>query len=90
MQYNRDDILKDLRHTVLEVTFTKVNGENRVMRCTLDPVRMPQSYLEEVNQEKEFHSKNENVIAAWDVQKGGWRSFRIDSVLYVQDVGENY
>lgn len=85
--YNRDTILNDLRQHVVEVTFNKVDGSSRVMRCTLAPRHLPTTYnenVEEQNQEKEFHQKNENVIAAWDVQKGGWRSFRVDSVEYLQ------
>ena len=34
--------------------------------------------------------ENPEVISAWDIQKGGWRSFRIDSVSYVQNVDEAY
>ena len=85
--YNRDDILRDLRDNVIEVTFTKVDGTDRVMRCTLKPTILPESFrqnLDEQKQEKEFHQTNPDVIAAWDVQKGGWRSFRVDSVQYLQ------
>lgn len=85
--YNRDTILSDLRQHVVEVTFKKVDGTPRVMRCTLAPRHLPPTFnesVEEQTQEKEFHQKNENVIAAWDVQKGGWRSFRVDSVEYLQ------
>lgn len=85
--YQRDVLLNDLRRNVIEVTFTKVNGEQRIMRCTLMENMLPTSYRvdpqEKVN-EGEFHQKNVDVIAAWDVQSGGWRSFRIDSVTYVQ------
>lgn len=85
--YNRDTILSDLRQHVVEVTFKKVDGTPRVMRCTLAPRHLPSTFnenVEEQNQEKDFHQKNVNVIAAWDVQKGGWRSFRVDSVEYLQ------
>ena len=81
---DRDTVLKDLREYVIEVSFDKVNGENRVMRCTLKPEMLPPNYLNESGEEKSFHRENPNVIAAWDVQKGGWRSFRIDSVKYLQ------
>lgn len=87
---DRDTILKDLREYVIEVTFTKVNGENRVMRCTLRPDLLPENYINEAAEEKAFHQTNPDVIAAWDVVKGGWRSFRVDSVSYVQNVNENY
>jgi hypothetical protein len=90
MLFNRDTILTDLREYVMEVTFNKQNGEQRVMRCTLRPDLLPETYINEVAEEKGYHRSNPDVIAAWDVQKGGWRSFRIDSVQYVQDVNENY
>jgi len=88
--FDRDTILKDLREYVIEVTFTKVNGEGRVMRCTLRPDLLPPGYSQDITEEKKFHNENPNVIAAWDVQKGGWRSFRVDSVSYLQNVNENY
>lgn len=84
MSFDRDTLLNDLRDYVIEVTFTKVDGSNRVMRCTLKPDHLPPNYLKESSEEKNFHKQNPDVIAAWDVQKGGWRSFRIDSVQYVQ------
>jgi len=85
--YNREDLLKDLRNEVVEVTFNKVSdGSERVMRCTLKPEMLPPSYLNEQQMEKDFHQRNPNVIAAWDVQKGGWRSFRVDTVTYAQAV----
>lgn len=87
MMYQRDTLLKDLRSNVVEVSFTKVNGDNRVMRCTLMPRLLPETYvksLDEQAEENKFHKENPNVIAAWDVQVGGWRSFRIDSVTYAQ------
>lgn len=90
--YQRDNLLKDLRNEVIEVHFTKTNGENRVMRCTLQPKMLPETYrksFDEQNEEKSFHQQNPNVIAAWDVEKGAWRSFRIESVTYCQSL-DNY
>jgi hypothetical protein len=85
--YLRDTLLKDLRSQVLEVHFTKANGENRIMRCTLQKQMLPESYqrsLEEQTEEKTFHKENPDVIAVWDLGENGWRSFRIDSVFYCE------
>jgi hypothetical protein len=90
--YQRDKLLSDLRNNAIEVHFTKVNGENRAMRCTLMPRLLPESYvksLEEQESEKGFHNKNPDVIAAWDLEKAAWRSFKINSVTYCQ-VLDNY
>jgi len=84
--YNRDTLLKDLKENVCDIQFTKVNGEKRNMRCTLMREHLPDNadvvHLDEQHKKPE----NLNVIAAWDVQAGGWRSFRIDSVEYAQIV----
>lgn len=90
MHFERDVILKDLRKRVMEIHFVKVNGENRVMQCSLMPELLPETYVNEATEEQKFHKENPNVIAAWDVQKGGWRSFRVDSVQYMQDITEKY
>lgn len=82
--YERDILLADLRKNVMAVHFIKVNGEKREMRCTLMPSLLPPNYVTEQAEEKDFHGKNPNVLAVWDVMAGGWRSFRIDSVEYVE------
>ena len=51
--FDRDTILKDLRQYVIEVHFTKVNGEQRVMRCTLRPDLLPKSYINDLNEQKQ-------------------------------------
>jgi hypothetical protein len=93
MEYKRDTILEDLRNNIVEVTFTKVNGERRSMRCTLMTNYLPEVHQknpEEQEKEKNFHKENPDVLAVWDVQNGGWRSFRINSVDYVQILDNVY
>jgi hypothetical protein len=85
--YNRDQVLSDLRKNVIEITFEKINGERGTMRCTLMPNYLPASYrnnIEEQKQEETFHNTIKDSIAVWDINNAGWRSFRIDSVIYVQ------
>lgn len=82
--YDRDTLIKDLQKNVVAVYFTKVNGEKREMRCTLMPGLLPPTYVQEEAEVNKFHEENREVLAVWDVMKGGWRSFRIDSIEYVQ------
>ena len=59
----------------IEVTFTKKDGTERVMRCTLQPQYLPESI------EKEgIKVKNDYVTSVWDLDNAGWRSFRNDLV----------
>jgi len=82
--YSHELIVRDLRTCVAEVTFTKVNGETRVMRCTLKPDLLPPEYLAEEAEERKFHETYKETVRAWDVQANGWRSFRVESVSYFQ------
>lgn len=86
LTYERDKLLSDLRTSVVRVTFNKINGEERIMRCTLDqraiPVPMNYDYLEEEHKKPE----REDVLVVWDLDKGGWRSFHISLVKYVEEI----
>ena len=64
-----------LRTGIVEVKFTKVDGTERVMRCTLQPQYLPESI------EKEgVKVRNPDVQSVWDMDNNSWRSFRFDSV----------
>ena len=64
-----------LRENVVEVVFTKVNGDQRRMKCTLKSDLLPEMPNEP------GHPGPENVLPVWDIEKNGWRSFRIENVL---------
>jgi hypothetical protein len=84
---NVTNFLKNtLREKILEVTFTKKDGTERVMKCTLRPDLLPaQTDLEE---QVEKRKPNPDVINVWDLDANGWRSFRHDSILMFTYVEE--
>lgn len=65
-----------LKSNIVEVTFTKVNGEKRKMNCTLQPSFLPETVVTE-----ETRKASDTSIAVWSVDDGGWRSFRWESIL---------
>ena len=74
--------LKDmLKVDVGTVTFTKKDGTERVMKCTLNPEQLPPA---PVTENKKERKANDNVLAVYDVESQGWRSFTIKSVTKVQ------
>lgn len=75
MNFSRQDVLNMLTNSVVTVTFTKVNGEERVMRCTLLSEYMPSGTGPTLLQE----STGDN-ISVWDTEANGWRSFRVSSI----------
>jgi ribosomal protein L19E len=76
---SKSNILNLLKQGVIEVKFKKVDGSERVMKCTL-----LESYVKPHEKTTDREKKvNEDVISVWDVEKEGWRSFRYDSVIDV-------
>ena len=80
--FTRDGLIDLLRHNVVTVTFTKVNGEERVMDCTLQANLIPNAPTQ--NGELIVETKTtSNNIAVWDVKAQGWRSFKVANVKNV-------
>ena len=73
--------LKTLLQTnILEVVFTKMDGTERVMHCTLDSTKMPELTVFAEETKKKPGVENLDVLKVWDVDKSAWRAFRIDRV----------
>lgn len=79
----RNTLKSILAEQVAEVTFTKVNGDIRVMDCTLDPSVLPQVVVTE-NKDKSARKTNENSLAVFDTQANGWRSFVLKNIQTVK------
>lgn len=67
------------------VTFTKKDGTDRVMKCTLEPTTLEPTALPpvEIKENKVERKKSENSIAVYDLDVKGWRSFTFKSVKNV-------
>ena len=69
--------LKELLKTsIVDVVFRKLNGEKRVLKCTLY-----HSYLPVTDGPIKESKENDTSLAVWDLEANGWRSFRYDSVI---------
>lgn len=75
--FDHELIKETLQKNVCRVTFTKVNGEERVMRCTLNEMMIPKI---ESSESKKLKKENPEVQAVYDMDANGWRSFRWDSI----------
>lgn len=74
----KEDVLKTLRAGEATVRFTKVDGSEREMRCTLNEVHIPSDKQPKT---KESSSTAGSAIRAFDLDKGEWRSFRLESLI---------
>lgn len=80
---NRQEMISALKEDVCRVTFKKVNGDTRLMYCTLKSDFLPEN--DRMINEAGFEPTkqvNEKVLAVWDIDVQGWRSFRVDSVTH--------
>ena len=82
---NQIELIEDLQKKILRITFTKVDGTTRVMKCTLN--RSLTEFTTPVSKAFKERTKNEEVIAVWDVENSAWRSFRLANVTKVENLG---
>lgn len=74
----RENIVGILRESDCLVTFTKVDGTERKLRCTL------REGIGEPTLGTSTRPSNEAVVNVWDLDKSGWRSFRVENVKDIE------
>ena len=71
-----------LKTNVITLNFTKKDGTERVMRCTLQPDLLPK--VEHKTELKESKPVTEQTaIPVYDLDNNGWRSFTLNTVKRV-------
>jgi hypothetical protein len=89
---NIDDNLEPKLHSWLKsmlqmgpatITFTKVDGTERVMHCTLEPSQLPPVVVkEDAKPRKETTSTK--ALRVFDLEKKEWRSFTTKNVKRIE------
>lgn len=77
----RDEMIAELKQSECRVIFTKINGEERNMVCTLQDDVLPSPKKDDPLTQKKVRAVNEETIVAWDVNKDAFRSFRVENVV---------
>lgn len=76
----REWLKSHLKMGPMSIVFTKKDGTERTMNCTLqEGVVVPHE-----NKTDKTKVENDEVLAVWDIDKSAWRSFRLDSIKTVQ------
>jgi hypothetical protein len=76
----------------VNIKFTKKDGTERAMLCTLNESRIPsdkkpkQLDAEFANAEKTATKSSDEALRVFDIEKQAWRSFRWDSIKSVNIV----
>ena len=72
----KDWLINLLRSEIVELTFTKKDGTERIMKCTLSEQKIPEENLPKGTE----RAKSDEAVAVFDLENQGWRSFRWDSL----------
>jgi hypothetical protein len=80
----REELKALLEHNVVTVDFLKLNGDRRVMTCTLRSDIKPPATKDDAISQKAVRETSDAVVSVWDVNAQGWRSFRYDRVTKVE------
>lgn len=76
----KDFLLAALRTNTAEIVFTKKDGTERKMLCTLQEWDIPEEHAPKGT----GRIKHDDVISVYDVENKGWRSFRFDSLKSIE------
>lgn len=85
MVIEREELQALLQEKVMEVTFTKINGDKRIMECTLKPSALPPAKKDDPITQKKVRAINVEVMSVWDTNANGFRSFRMENILEVKE-----
>jgi hypothetical protein len=81
---NRKDAQELLRDGICEVLFTKKDGTERLMKCTLNYDYIPED-MKPLNLLKgEKILENLDILKVYDTEVQDWRSFILSNVKYVK------
>jgi len=72
-----------LKINPITITFTKKDGTERVMKCTLDPKLLPKVESKIVTEDKKPRKENTTSMRVFDLEKNEWRSFTIKSIKHI-------
>lgn len=72
-----------LENGVATVVFTKLDGTERQMKCTLLSEYLPVSDKQTLTEGKK-HKESDHSLSVWDIEKSAWRAFRLDSIKEVR------
>ena len=84
----KQDLKGLLEQNVVVVDFTKLNGDKRVMTCTLREDMKPRATKDDAISQKKVREVSDAVVSVWDVNAKGWRSFRYERINSVDVVDE--
>ena len=82
----REELVEMLGNEIVDVTFQKLSGDERKMKCTLIPSMLPPAQRDDKLSQPKIRNLEEKTLVVWaiDIEPSAWRSFRYDRVKKVE------
>lgn len=82
----RQELLDLLSDEIVNVTFDKLSGDERTMKCTLISDMLPKADREDKLSQTKIRNLEDKVFVVWcvDIEPHAWRSFRYDRIKKVE------
>ncbi len=84
MLLTKQELAEQLKSGVYTVTFTKLDGTERTMPCTLKEDLLPPAKQEDPLSQKKVRAVSDQVLVVYCTDKKEWRSFRVANVTDIQ------
>ena len=75
--FDQSYVIETLKNSICVAKFTKADGSERTMRCTLIPSYLPEDFR---NRGMLLNEVDKNSVPVWDLDLNAWRSFRVDTL----------
>lgn len=75
-----DELMSALKTGVVCIRFTKINGEEREMNCTLNFNSIPEEHHPK-HEHNDVEKSESLIVSVFNVDQQVWRSFRKDNLI---------
>ena len=82
----KEELVETLSKEIVDVTFQKLSGDERKMKCTLIPSMLPPAQRDDKLSQTKIRNLEDKTLVVWaiDIEPSAWRSFRYDRVKKVE------
>lgn len=81
IMFDHDNLKFFLKNNIATVVFTKANGDERKLKCTLKEEFIPKSEAKITHKSRKSGGLH---LSVWDLENSGWRSFSLESIKYIE------
>lgn len=80
---NKEEYIDILNKCVMNISFIKKDGSERMMKCTLNKHYLPSLPLTEEDTKpiKKIRKENSAILSVFDLEKQDWRSIILENII---------